>query len=106
MKTNQPPIKRVINSLTMGQSSTSSGLSGVGGIGGVSGLPGHHPGFEDRITLLVDNTRFVIDSALFTAHPNTMLGRMFSSSLEFTHPNERGEYEVTYYCKPFVTLDD
>lgn len=23
-----------------------------------------------------------------------MLGRMFSSGLEFTHPNERGEYEV------------
>lgn len=49
---------------------------------------------EDRITLLVDNTRFVIDPALFTAHKNTMLGRMFSSGLEFTHPNERGEYEV------------
>lgn len=51
-------------------------------------------GQEERITLLVDNTRFVIDSSLFTAHPNTMLGRMFSTSLEFTHTNERGEYEV------------
>lgn len=49
---------------------------------------------EDRVTLVVDNTRFVVDPAIFTAHPNTMLGRMFSSSLEFTHPNERGEYEV------------
>lgn len=49
---------------------------------------------ENRITLLVDETRFAIDPALFTAHPETMLGRMFSSSLEFTHPNERGEYEV------------
>uniref|UniRef100_A0A2A4K1L0 BTB domain-containing protein n=1 Tax=Heliothis virescens TaxID=7102 RepID=A0A2A4K1L0_HELVI len=49
---------------------------------------------EDRITLVVDNTRFVVDPAQFTAHPNTMLGRMFSSGLEFTHPNERGEYEV------------
>lgn len=48
----------------------------------------------DRINLLVDNMRFMIDPALFTAHPNTMLGRMFSSSIEFTHPNERGEYEV------------
>lgn len=48
----------------------------------------------ERITLLVDNTRFLIDPALFTAHPNTMLGRMFSSGLDFTHPNERGEYEV------------
>ncbi|CAG9133635.1 BTB/POZ domain-containing protein 10 [Plutella xylostella] len=49
---------------------------------------------DDRMTLVVDNTRFVVDPAHFTAHPNTMLGRMFSSGLEFTHPNERGEYEV------------
>lgn len=49
---------------------------------------------ENRITLLVDETRFTIDPALFTAHPNTMLGRMFSSGLEFTHTNERNEYEV------------
>lgn len=53
-------------------------------------------GKNDRITLVVDDTRFVIDPDLFRAHPNTMLGRMFSSSLEnnFTRPNERGEYEV------------
>lgn len=49
---------------------------------------------EERITLLVDNTRFVIDPALVTAHQNTMLGRMFSSGMEFAHPNDRGEYEV------------
>lgn len=49
---------------------------------------------QDRITLVVDDTRFVVDPAQFTAHPNTMLGRMFSSGIEFTHPNERGEYEV------------
>lgn len=49
---------------------------------------------DDRITLVVDNTRFVVDPTLFTAHPNTMLGRMFSSGMDFTHPNERGEYEV------------
>lgn len=49
---------------------------------------------EDRITLVVDNTTFSINPSLFTAHPNTMLGRMFSSGMEFTHPNERGEYEV------------
>ncbi|XP_015834238.1 BTB/POZ domain-containing protein 10 isoform X1 [Tribolium castaneum] len=49
---------------------------------------------DDRVTLVVDNTRFVVDPALFTAHPNTMLGRMFSSNLEFTQANERGEFEV------------
>ncbi|XP_050308860.1 BTB/POZ domain-containing protein 10 isoform X2 [Anthonomus grandis grandis] len=48
---------------------------------------------EDRVTLVVDSTRFVVDPALFIAHPNTMLGRMFSSSLD-THPNDRGEFEV------------
>ncbi|XP_029657137.1 BTB/POZ domain-containing protein KCTD20 [Octopus sinensis] len=50
----------------------------------------------DRITLVVDDTRFVVDPDLFRAQPNTMLERMFTSSLEnnFTRPNERGEYEV------------
>lgn len=36
---------------------------------------------DDRITLVVENTRFVVDPAQFTAHPNTMLGRMFSSGM-------------------------
>lgn len=49
---------------------------------------------EERITLVVDNTTFSINPSLFTAHPNTMLGRMFSSGMDFTHPNDRGEYEV------------
>lgn len=52
------------------------------------------PSSDDRITLVVEGTRFILDPAIFTAHPNTMLGRMFSSGLEFTHPNERGEFEV------------
>lgn len=29
----------------------------------------------DRVTLIVDNTRFIVDPNLFTQHPNTMLGR-------------------------------
>ncbi|TRY97715.1 hypothetical protein DNTS_024697 [Danionella cerebrum] len=50
----------------------------------------------ERVTLIVDNTRFVVDPSIFTAHPNTMLGRMFGSGREhnFTRPNEKGEYEV------------
>lgn len=60
-----------------------------------SGLKKHLDGGDvDRITLVVDNTTFSINPSLFTAHPNTMLGRMFSSGMDFTHPNERGEYEV------------
>lgn len=30
---------------------------------------------SDKITLVVDDTRFVVERSLFTAHPNTMLGR-------------------------------
>lgn len=63
-------------------------LPASGSAGGAVG------GIDQRITLLVDDTRFTIDPVLFTAHPNTMLGRMFSSGLEFTHTNDRGEYEV------------
>ncbi|KAL2076932.1 hypothetical protein ACEWY4_027472 [Coilia grayii] len=50
----------------------------------------------ERVTLIVDNTRFVVDPAMFTAQPNTMLGRMFGSGREhnFTRPNEKGEFEV------------
>lgn len=49
-----------------------------------------------RIILVVDNRRFVVDPAIFSAHPNTMLGRMFGSTSTplLTRPNERGEYEV------------
>ena len=50
---------------------------------------------NDRVTLVVDETRFVIDPQLFRVHPNTMLGRMFSSSWETSLiANERGEYEL------------
>lgn len=66
-------------------SATTSGL--LGNSGAISS--------DDRITLLVDNTRFVIDAALLVSHPNTMLGRMFTSGMEFTHPNDRGEFEVS-----------
>lgn len=82
-------------------------------------------GSDERITLIVDNTRFIIDPALFTARPNTMLGRMFSSGVEYAQPNERGEYKVAdgisamvfqaileYYkggiirCPPTVTVQE
>lgn len=33
------------------------------------------PDYADKITLVVDDTRFVVERSLFTAHPNTMLGR-------------------------------
>uniref|UniRef100_A0A8C2JTK9 BTB (POZ) domain containing 10b n=1 Tax=Cyprinus carpio TaxID=7962 RepID=A0A8C2JTK9_CYPCA len=51
---------------------------------------------SEKVTLIVDNTRFVVDPSIFTAQPNTMLGRMFGSGREhnFTRPNEKGEYDV------------
>lgn len=33
------------------------------------------PNNMDKLTLIVDGTRFVVERALFVAHPNTMLGR-------------------------------
>ena len=47
-----------------------------------TGAPG------EKITLLVDGTRFVVATSVFTSKPDTMLGRMFSSDFEF-HPNSR-----------------
>ncbi|VDM03630.1 unnamed protein product [Schistocephalus solidus] len=35
---------------------------------------------QKRVNLVVDGVRFVVDVAVLQAHPNTMLGRMFSSS--------------------------
>uniref|UniRef100_A0A7N9ART0 BTB (POZ) domain containing 10a n=1 Tax=Mastacembelus armatus TaxID=205130 RepID=A0A7N9ART0_9TELE len=64
----------------------------------LSGKEGLRGGLRlgERVTLIVDNTRFVVDPAIFTAQPNTMLGRMFGSGRDnnFTRPNEKGEYEV------------
>lgn len=68
--------------------SSQQGTSGAVMAGPSKPAPG------ERITLLVDNVRFIVDPALVTAHRNTMLGTMFSSGFEFVHPNERGEYEV------------
>ena len=46
---------------------------------------------EEKITVVVDNTRFVVSRSLFTSKPDTMLGRMFSSDFDF-HPNDRFVY--------------
>ena len=53
-----------------------------------------------RLVLVVDDTRFVVDKVSFTAHPDTLLGRMFgpgsesSGASSITRSNEKGEYEV------------
>jgi len=50
-----------------------------------------HP--QEKITLVVDGTRFVVDPGLFTSRPDTMLGRWFTSGFDFP-TNSRGEYEL------------
>ncbi|KAI8441279.1 hypothetical protein MSG28_014917, partial [Choristoneura fumiferana] len=63
---------------------------------------------EDRITLVVDNTRFVVDPAQFTAHPNTMLGRMFSSGISATVFRAILEYYRggAIRCPPAVSVQE
>ena len=53
-------------------------------------ISGAEAGEKTKITLVVDDTRFVVNPAIFTTQPDTMLGRMFSSGFDF-HPNSRLE---------------
>ncbi|XP_043286760.1 BTB/POZ domain-containing protein 10 isoform X2 [Venturia canescens] len=115
---------RVRSGIGMGKNQQSSGREGISNSGSTVGTSNPQAS-DERITLIVDNSRFIVDPALFTAHPNTMLGRMFSSGIEFAQPNERGEYEVAdgistmvfraileYYkggvirCPPTVTVQE
>lgn len=49
---------------------------------------------KDRITLIVDETPFVVDAKLFTSHQNTLLGRMFGNKNFELKPNSRGEFDI------------
>lgn len=49
---------------------------------------------KDRVTLVVDETPFVVDLKLLTNHQNTLLGRMFSNKNFELKPNSRGEYDI------------
>lgn len=49
---------------------------------------------KDRVTLVVDETPFVVDAKLFHAHQNTLLGRMFANKNFEMKPNARGEYDI------------
>lgn len=49
---------------------------------------------KERVTLVVDETPFVLDVKLLTNHQNTLLGRMFSSKNFELKPNSRGEYDI------------
>ena len=51
------------------------------------------PTNQKKITLVVEDIRFVMEPALFTKHPDTMLGLMFAG-VKCVPVNDRGEYEV------------
>lgn len=65
------------------------------GAGSVVNMAGNSRN-SDRVVLVVDDTRFIVDLEALRAYPNTMLGRMFTTSLEnnVTHVNDRNEYHV------------
>ncbi|XP_015429855.1 PREDICTED: BTB/POZ domain-containing protein 10 isoform X2 [Dufourea novaeangliae] len=84
---------RLCSGVAVGKSQQTQSRDNLASSGSVTGISNAAIS-DERITLIVDNTRFIVDPALFTAHPNTMLGRMFSSGIEYAQPNERGEYEV------------
>lgn len=54
----------------------------------------------DKVVLLVENTKFIVDPAVLIAKPDTMLGRMFilrnqrQDGAELVRPNDQNEYEV------------
>lgn len=60
-----------------------------------------HP---ERVTLVVDGTHFVVDPALFTAHPDTMLGRCVQLACSICLPGARSLYATfimlfwAFYC--------
>lgn len=60
------------------------------------GVPVARP--EGEVSLVVGGRRFVCQAALFQQHPNTMLGRMFGSSLDakLSRPNDNGDYVITH----------
>ncbi|XP_067253141.1 BTB/POZ domain-containing protein KCTD20 isoform X2 [Chanodichthys erythropterus] len=68
----------------------------VGAEGGADVTKEPRPLSHDRVTLVVDGTHFVVDPAVFTTYPDTVLGRMFGRARQhsFTRPNVKGEYEI------------
>jgi hypothetical protein len=55
--------------------------------------PGPSTGLSsgEKITLVIDDTRFVVNTSLFTAHPDTMLGEPILFRFLFTFVSEQLE---------------
>lgn len=90
--------QQLANQLAVAGGMASAGLALSGGAPSPAPISLLQPSAE-RITLVVENTRFIVDPVLFAAHPDTMLGRMFGPNGSagaglLTRPNERGEFQV------------
>lgn len=59
-----------------------------------SKCPGNKILVDGKMTLVVDDTRFVVDRNIFDSRPNTMLTRMFSSCTNYSNKNDKGEFVV------------
>uniref|UniRef100_H2Z482 BTB domain-containing protein n=1 Tax=Ciona savignyi TaxID=51511 RepID=H2Z482_CIOSA len=61
---------------------------------------------DKSMVLLVDETRFVVDRNLFSAYPDTMLAKMFSSCMiddrGWTKANADGEYEIRELVSAYI----
>lgn len=61
----------------MNQNATTSGSSypNAAGSSHLTNSRNNIANKEERVTLIVDSTRFIVDPTIFIAHSNTMLGR-------------------------------
>jgi hypothetical protein len=75
------------------QNQQSSGQNNVTSVSASTTAAVKNPN-KDRVTLIVDETPFVVDVKLFGNHQNTLLGRMFSNKNFEMKPNARGEFDV------------
>ena len=78
----------------MMSSISNNNTSSSGTLKSMNGNNGHSFNAKDRVTLIVDETPFVVDIKMFANHQNTLLGRMFSNKNFEMKPNSRGEYDV------------
>ncbi|VDL87212.1 unnamed protein product [Nippostrongylus brasiliensis] len=88
-----PAHESLMSQLAARQSSTTIDLS---------------PGEKNKVCLVCDDMRFLLDQKLLTAHPDTMLGRMFAmrdsrgAGADMVTPNERNEFVVSDALLPCV----
>lgn len=78
--------------------STVAIASGSNGSKVTNKKPGNKKEKTKYLVLVVDDTRFKVEQQIFESQSDTMLGRMFSTSMmqehRMTKPNDHGEYDI------------